>query len=159
MFQTQVLCGWCTGQQSTMGCVLIKLIGCLKVRSLKKQRVNDWLDPLLHPDKVRLAHYHFTRRKQTATYARHRPLVLYSKIFIKKALLSHELPAICQQKMSPVKDIIIHRFQNAIWYSCLPSILTQIHSCGVRSCSVQNETQLLSCPFYFVCVAFKSVLQ
>lgn len=106
----------------------------------------------LHPDEAWLLHYHFTRQKQTATYAQNHPLVLDSKIFIKKALLSHELAAICQQKMSPVKDILIHQFQNSIWYSCLPSILTQIHSCGVRSCSAQNKRQLLSCPLFFVWV-------
>ncbi len=109
----------------------------------------------LHPDEARLLHYHFTRQKQTATYAQNRPLVLYSKIFIKKGLLSHELAAICQQKMSPVKDILIHQFQNSIWYSCLPSILTQIHSCGVRSCSAQNKRQLLSYPAFFVCVCVR----
>ena len=43
---------------------------------------------------------------------------------------------------------LIHQFENSIWYSCLPSILTHIQHCGVRSCPTQNTRQLLS----YVCV-------
>lgn len=61
----------------------------------------------------------FHKARQKATHAQNCPLVVPTQSTHQKAVLSHELTAICHWKMSPVKVIIIHRYQKCISCDCL----------------------------------------